>query len=223
MESSTPMRTLRSFIAILLVSSGAACAKPAGPSVPVGTTETTSTSVSPQPSQFRQTSPNETVAFALTTASLGASMDAEDIAAVVRAIVDTQLGESRLAAERARDGRVRQIAAHAAHDFGKADETLNTLQSLEPFDVEDTAASKSLRAASGMALEHLRSASADDFDREYVAAAIVTRGRLIEVLDRMAGQADPTLKRGLVELRSTLADALRDAREAAAQLARERT
>jgi hypothetical protein len=213
------MRNFRAIIAVILVSSGAACANPALPKAPVDRTETTSAALAPQPSQFRQTSPSKTaVAFALSTAS----MDAEDVAAVVRAIVDTQLGEARFATDRARSARVHETAARAAHDFAKADETLNAIQSLEPFDIDDTATSKSLRAASGTWLEQLRSASADDFDGAYVSAAIVTRTRLIELVDQMAALADPELRRGLVELRSTLADALRDAQEARSQLARAR-
>jgi predicted outer membrane protein len=185
----------------------------------VGRSETTSAALSLRSYQFRPTSPGKTaVAFAFSGGSLGD----EEIAAVVRAIIDTQLCESRFATERARSSRVREIAVHAAHDFGKADETLTAIQSLEPFDVEDTPTSTSLRAASGTALEQLRSVSGEDFDGAYVTTAIVTRARLIEVLDQMASVAAPEPRRGLVELRSTLADALRDAQDAKAQLAQER-
>jgi hypothetical protein len=149
-------------------------------------------------------------------------MSAEEIGAVVRAIVDTQLSESRFAAERAASGRVRAITAHAARDFGVANETLTAIESLQPFDVEDTEASRSLRTASERSQDQLRSATADDFDRMYVSAAIVRSAHLIVVLDRLTARTDATvLRRGMGELRSTLADTLRDAQEAKAQLALE--
>jgi predicted outer membrane protein len=215
------MRSSSSLIVIALVSTGAACTTPAPPRVPVGTTETTCAAFAPQPSPFRQGAPSKAaVGFAI-SASCAGPADPEDVAAVVRAIVDTQLLESRLAAERARSARVREVAARAAHDFGKANETLKAIGDLEPFEVEDTDASQSLRAASGTALQRLRSANADDFDRQYVSGAIAARTPLIEMLDQMACQADPLLRRGLAELRSTLADARRDAQDAAAELSRE--
>jgi predicted outer membrane protein len=93
---------------------------------------------------------------------------------------------------------------------------------LEPFEVEDTPTSLFLRAASEASLEQLRSASVDDFDEAYVSTAIDTRAHLIDLVGQMATLADPGLKRGLVELRATLMDALRDAEDASAQLPRAR-
>jgi hypothetical protein len=151
----------------------------------------------------------------------GARSDS-DIVAVLEAIVDGELNRSRLAARRARDAGLRDIAAHAADAFGAAGSRLTQSESMHPFVPEATPEASTMRASSTRTTERLRSAGAMGFDEAYAYAELLTSQRLIELLDLMTPDAQmPQLKNELLELRSWLATHLHAVRDVQERLARE--
>ena len=139
----------------------------------------------------------------------------DQVAGILVALDATAIQRARIAQERARDPRIRQLADRIVADGAKTSDDEDALLRRVDVTPTETRESVELAVAEGHVVERLRGLSDDAFDDAYLAAEIDAADRTVRTVDRTlipAVRLDE-LRRLLVAVRDAADLRLLEARE----------
>jgi putative membrane protein len=137
------------------------------------------------------------------TGSAEKPLDEGQIAGVIHTADEGEIAQARQAVRNAKSDRVKQFAQHMVTDHSAAEAKLTALH-IPSTSSPESAISDGLRSKSREIMEHLKSATGSDFDREYIGAQVMEHTKVLDLLDNklIPNAQNAELRKTLQEIRA---------------------
>lgn len=130
-------------------------------------------------------------------------LDEGQIAGVIHTADEGEIAQARQAVRNAKSERVKQFAQHMVTDHSAAEAKLTALH-IPSTSSQESSIAEGLRSKSREIMEHLKSATGADFDREYIGAQITEHTKVLDLLDNklIPNAQNAELRKTLQEIRT---------------------
>ena len=133
-----------------------------------------------------------------------------------------EIAQARLAQEKAKDPRVKKLAAMMLADHGDADKKGGDVAKKEGLMLSDSTTSTTLKTDGDYTADDLRSKTGGDFDKAYVDAQVREHEAVLDMIDGklMPAVKDKEVKSFLSDVRPKIAEHLKHAQKLQTDLAK---